>query len=181
MGEQQPPRARVPKRRLGLLGRDLPRPELWLPESGRETLVDFGTTFGFPDMFDRCFDVKLYCAETAFRAGGLEVLPLRLPHYRLETYGLRVTNSRRTLAYSGDSGPSERLAELARDVDLFLCEATLLHGELDGEPRGHLSAEEAIDAFRASNAKRLLLTHRPSELPTPDGWPLAYDGLELDV
>jgi ribonuclease BN (tRNA processing enzyme) len=163
------------------LGQDLPRPQLWLPESGRETLVDFGKTFGFPDMFDRCFDVKLYRGGRPFQAGGLEVFPLRLPHYRLETYGLRVTNSRRTLAYSGDSGPSELLAELARDVDLFVCEATLLHGELDGEPRGHLSAEEAIDAFHASNARRLLLTHRPSELPAPDGWPLAYDGLELEL
>ena len=49
--------------------------------------------------------------------------------------GSRTTPSRRTgsgsradgvtIAYSGDSGPSERLAELARDSDLFICEATL--------------------------------------------------------
>ena len=66
-------------------------------------------------------------------------------------------------------------------ADLFLCEATLEEGVLDGEPRGHLSAEEAIEAFEASGAKRLLVTHRPDELPLADGLERAYDGLELDV
>jgi ribonuclease BN (tRNA processing enzyme) len=163
------------------LGRGLPRPELWVPESGRPKLEDFGTRLGFPDMFDRCFEVKLYREGEPFRAAGLEVVAIRLPHYTLETYGLRVGNTSKVLAYSGDSGPSERLAELAREVDLFVCEATLLRGELDGEPRGHLSADEAVEAFRSSNAKRLLLTHRPDELPRPDSIELAHDGLELDV
>ena len=93
----------------------------------------------------------------------------------------RVSNSQRTLAYSGDSAPSERLAKLAEGVDLFLCEATLERGELDGEPRGHLSADEAVEAFEASGAQRLLLTHRPSELALDDGLEQAYDGLELEV
>ena len=65
------------------------------------------------------------------------------------------------LAYSGDSAPSAELVQAARDADLFVCEATLLRGELDGEPRGHLSLEEAIEAFEASGARRLLVTHRP--------------------
>ena len=69
----------------------------------------------------------------------------------------------------------------AKDADLFVCEATLLRGELDGQPRGHLSLEEAVEAYEASGAKRLLVTHRPSELPTPDEYTLAHDGLELDV
>ena len=62
-----------------------------------------------------------------------------------------------------------------------MCEATLLRGELDGQPRGHLSLDEALEAFESSGAKRLLLTHRPCELPTPGELELAYDGLELDV
>jgi ribonuclease BN (tRNA processing enzyme) len=85
------------------------------------------------------------------------------------------------LAYSGDSAPSQELVESAREADLFVCEATLLRGELDGEPRGHLSLDEAVQAFESSGAKRLLVTHRPRELPTPDEFELAYDGLELEV
>ena len=106
---------------------------------------------------------------------------MRLPHYRLETYGFRVTNGEATLAYTGDTGPSERIAELGRDADLFVCEATLETGESDGEPRGHLSAEEALEAYAASGARNLLLTHRPSELPAPEGVALAYDGMEVEV
>src|SRR5262249_33050696 len=106
---------------------------------------------------------------------------LRLPHYTLRTYGLRVSNGSHTLAYSGDSGPSEHLTELAQGADLFVCEATLVRGELDGNPRGHLSADEAVEAFEASGAKRLLLTHRPHELPPVDGFDQAYDGLVLEL
>jgi ribonuclease BN (tRNA processing enzyme) len=133
-------------------------------------------------MFERTFVLSEYDAETPFAtSAGFEVLPVRLPHYRLETYGFRVTNGSATLAYTGDSAPSDRLAELARNADLFVCEATLETGEADGEPRGHLSAEEALEAYAASGARRLLLTHRPSELGLPRGVQLAYDGLELDV
>src|SRR5205807_2836009 len=107
------------------------------------------------------FEPREYAEGEPFEAAGLELTALRLPHYTVQTYGFRISNSSRTLAYSGDSGPSERLAKLAEDVDLFLCEATLERGELDGEPRGHLSAVEAVVASQVSRAQRLLLMHRP--------------------
>ena len=163
-------------------GHDDVRPELWVYRGGRSFLEELGSRLGFPDMFERTFVVDEYDAETPFdTAAGLEVLPVRLPHYRLETYGFRVTNGEATLAYTGDTGPSERITDLARDADLLVCEATLETGEADGLPRGHLSADEALDAYAASGAKRLLLTHRPSELHVPPGVELAYDGLELEV
>jgi ribonuclease BN (tRNA processing enzyme) len=156
-------------------------PELWVPPSGRPELRALGARLGMPEMFEQTFRVREYAEQEPFRAAGLEVQALRLPHYTLETYGFRVSNGDRSLAYSGDCGPSDRLAELARDCDLFLCEATLERPELDGEPRGHLTAEEAVDAFRASGAERLVLTHRPHELPVDSGLELAYDGLEIDL
>lgn len=158
-----------------------PKPELWLPPEGRDRLHDFGAQLGWDEMWERAFDLRDYAEDEAFEAAGLTVRPVRLPHYRLRTYGLRVENGSRTLAYSGDTGPSERLAELARDADLFLCEATLERGELDGEPRGHLSADEALSAFAASGAARLLLTHRPHELPLAAGLEQASDGLVLEI
>jgi ribonuclease BN (tRNA processing enzyme) len=163
------------------LGHDLKTPELWIQSGGARILALFGEHFGMPDMFERTFEVREYEEDQEFEAAGLRVLPVRLPHYTLRTFGFRVSNENTTLAYSGDSGPSERLAELARDVDLFLCEATLEHGDLDGQPRGHLSLEEACEAYEASGAKRLLITHRPLELPIEDSLEQAYDGLELDI
>jgi ribonuclease BN (tRNA processing enzyme) len=163
------------------LGHDLKTPELWIQSGGARILALFGEHFGMPDMFERTFEVREYEEDQEFEAAGLRVLPVRLPHYTLRTFGFRVSNENTTLAYSGDSGPSERLAELARDVDLFLCEATLEHGDLDGQPRGHLSLEEACEAYEASGAKRLLITHRPLELPIEGSLEQAYDGLELDI
>jgi ribonuclease BN (tRNA processing enzyme) len=157
------------------------RPHLWVYDGGRAYLEALGLRLGFPDMFERAFDLHEFRDSEPFAAAGFEVLPARLPHYTVETYGFRVSKEGRTVAYSGDSAPSTRLVELARGSDLFICEATLEHAELDGEPRGHLSAEEAISAYKAAAAHRLLLTHRPSELDTPTGIELAYDGLVLTV
>jgi len=165
------------------LASELPekKPALWVQPGGRKYLCGLGERLGFPDMFERTFELEEYEPDTPFQIGKLAVTPTRVPHYTLQTYAFRVQANGAVLAYSGDSAPSDELVDSARDADLFVCEATLLRGELDGEPRGHLSLDEAVEAFEASNAKRLLVTHRPSELPTPDELELAYDGLELDV
>jgi ribonuclease BN (tRNA processing enzyme) len=66
---------------------------------------------------------------------------------------------------------------VGRDADLFLCEATLKESREGGDGlRGHLSAEEAIAAFEESGARRLVIIHRPEELPLPDGIERAVDG-----
>lgn len=157
------------------------RPELWVHAGGRAILERFGGSFGFPDMFDRVFSVNEYEAERPFEACGFTIDPLRLPHYTLETYGFRLRGNGSSIAYSGDSGPSERLSELAEGSDLFVCEATLARGEDDGQPRGHLSVDEAVAAAEKAAVKRLLLTHRPAELDVPAGLERAYDGLELEL
>jgi ribonuclease BN (tRNA processing enzyme) len=132
-------------------------------------------------MFERVFDVYEYEGDVGFSAAGFAVEPMRLPHYTLETYGFRVTENGTTLAYSGDSGPSERLSDLAAGTDLFICEATLADGIADGLPRGHLSIDEAVAAAEAAGCRRLLITHRPSELGVPAGLELAADGMTVDI
>ncbi|HXF97666.1 MAG TPA: MBL fold metallo-hydrolase [Gaiellaceae bacterium] len=159
----------------------VPKPELWVQPGGTEFLAQLGERLGFPDMFERSFHLAEYGPDEPFAVGPLRVTPTRVPHYTLQTYAFRVQADGAVLAYSGDSAPSQELVAAARDADLFVCEATLLRGELDGEPRGHLSLEEAVEAFEASGARRLLVTHRPCELPTPEGYELAYDGLRIDI
>ena len=168
-------------------GRGTAPPELWLPPGGLETLDSFGDRLGFDSMFEQVFRLREYEDGTAFTAGGLEVTPVRLLHFGLMTFGLRVSDGTRTLAYSGDSAPTPALATLARDADVFLCEATLAEpeqplgaGDDDGD-RGHLTAGEAVEAFHASGARRLIVIHRPDELPLDDGVERAYDGLELTL
>jgi ribonuclease BN (tRNA processing enzyme) len=155
-------------------GREVPKPELWLPPGGTERLRAYGKQMAFADGIDRVFEVREYEEAKPFRAAGFDLVALRLDHYSELTFGLRVSNHGSTLAYSGDTGPSENLAELARDADLFLCEATLK--EPEPAERGHLSEDEAVAAFEASGAKRLIVIHRPDELPLAPSVERAADG-----
>jgi ribonuclease BN (tRNA processing enzyme) len=150
---------------------------VWVPPGGAEELATFAARWGNEGMFERAFDLHEFSAGAPTRIAGFEVEALRLPHYTVEAYGFRVSDGAKVLAYSGDSAPTAELAALARGADLFVCEATLAHGDKDGQPRGHLSAEEALEAADGP----VLLTHRPVELPGPDGVAVAHDGLTLDV
>jgi ribonuclease BN (tRNA processing enzyme) len=160
-------------------GEPAPKPELWLPPGSREQLRPVLALLGSEDMLDRAFAVSEYEARVPFVAGGLEVTAVPVDHYDIPAFGFRVKGDR-ILAYSGDSGPSAALAELARDADLLLTEATLDNGGYDGPERGHLSPDEASAAATDARALRVVLTHRPVEREAPPGAELAHDGLELE-
>jgi ribonuclease BN (tRNA processing enzyme) len=162
-------------------GTGVPQPELWLPPGGREVLAGLGERLGSPEMFEKAFGVSEYVEREPFGAAGFEVLALRVPHYDLLAFGFRVSANGKSLAYSGDSGPCGELPELARDADLFLCEATLLAPNPEGGLRGHLAADEADEAFREAGAKRMILTHRPRERPLEDAYEQVYDGMEIEI
>jgi ribonuclease BN (tRNA processing enzyme) len=158
-------------------GWSAPQPALWIPAIGRQRLAALGAVTGVDGMFGEVFAFREYESGRTFRAAGFDVTPFRLPHGD-ESHGLRIEDEGHTLAYSGDSGPSPELEDLARDADLLLCEATA--GDND-EHTLHLSAADAITTFRASGARRLVLTHRPNELPPVEGVELAREGLELEL
>jgi ribonuclease BN (tRNA processing enzyme) len=160
-------------------GTEVDTPQLWVPPEGREMLSAIGGRLGQPEMFEKAFDLHEYEDGRTFEAAGFEVTPHRVLHYDLLAFGFRASANRTVVGYSGDSGPSEALPKLARDADLFVCEATLLRTNPEGGTRGHLSADEALEAFQASGAKRLLLTHRPFERPLDGSLEQAYDGMQL--
>ena len=160
-------------------GRSTEKPALWLPPGGSGRLRSLGGQLAFTPQLELAFHVNEYRPDEAFAAGGYDVTPVRLAHYDEQTFGMRVSDGARTVAYSGDTAPTPRLADLARDADLFLCEATL--GDPEPAERGHLTAEEASDAFAESGARRLVLIHRPDELPLDPELERAFDGQELEV
>src|ERR1043166_271709 len=175
-------------------GQDIEKPELWVPPEGREMLSAIGGRpggpgmvegaggrVGRPEMFEDAFDLQEYADGDPFEAAGFEVTPHRVLHYDLLAFGFRASANGTVIGYSGDSGPSDSLTEIARNADLFVCEATLLRPNPEGGKRGHLSAEEANEAFEASGAKRLLVTHRPFERPLEDGYEQAYDGMQIEL
>ena len=160
-------------------GAKLPKPRLLLPPDTSSVLGPLLETIGVERMLEQVFEVEEYEPGTEVEVAGLRLTPLPVVHYALDAYGFRVEGGA-TLAYSGDTAPCEPLVALARDADLFVCEATL-DDPNEGDRRGHLTAEEALSAHERAAARRLLITHRPYERPLPAGFDLAYDGLELDL
>ena len=63
------------------------------------------------------------------------------------------------VAYSGDTGPDPALADLGRDADLFIVEATDRPGEPTRPTRNLLTSAEAGRFARQAGARRLMLTH----------------------
>jgi ribonuclease BN (tRNA processing enzyme) len=157
------------------------QPELWVPPEGDEMLRAIGGRLGQPEMFEEAFALHEYAENETFEAAGFEVTPHRVLHYQLLAFGFRASANGTIVGYSGDSGPSDGLTDIARGADLFVCEATLLRPNPEGGTRGHLSAGEAHEAFEAAGAKRLLLTHRPFERPLDGAFELARDGLEIEL
>ena len=158
-----------------------PRPQLWVPPGGETLLREIGERLGTAEMFEMAFTVHEYEDGKEFETAGFRITPRRVLHYELVAFGFRASSNGKTIAYSGDSGPSDQLHELARDADLFLCEATLLEPNPEGGTRGHLAADEAKAAFEAAGAKRLLLTHRPKERPLAPEFEQVHDGFETEI
>jgi ribonuclease BN (tRNA processing enzyme) len=106
-------------------------------------------------------------------AKGLELGPGRLrfaptTHY-IPSFAIRYESNGTNITYSADTAPDERVIALARETDLFLCEATLLAGEAEvGGMRGHSSAAEAAQMAQSAHARRLVLTHYAEDAGTAD-------------
>jgi ribonuclease BN (tRNA processing enzyme) len=153
------------------------RPELWVPPGAIEALEAFGKAYGREDQFGRAFDMREFAPRTPFEVAGRSVVALPVTHYGVASFGLRVEDGV-TLSYSGDSAPCPELGELAVGADMFICEATLADSADDGDPRGHMTADEAI---ACAGDTRLLLTHRPIELEDITGAERARPGLQIEL
>lgn len=112
------------------------------------------------DDFTDIFDLRQWTDRRPVQFGALTVLPLLVSH-PTESFGLRFTDpSGAVLAYSGDTGICDAVVELARDADVFLCEASWTHAP-DRPPHVHLSGTEAGQIAARAGVAELMLTHIP--------------------
>ncbi|WP_238438780.1 MBL fold metallo-hydrolase [Frankia nepalensis] len=139
----------------------LPVP-LYVPRGGRETLNTLATLFPVTTIplldkaFEVAFEVREYTPGDLFTISDLEIGLHELRH-AVPNCGIRVESSGGSLAYTGDTGFTDALVPLARNVDLLLSEATL--AVPDGTAHGHLCATEAGTVARAAGVGQLVLTH----------------------
>lgn len=144
-------------------GRATGRPAIWLPPGGRAHLTALaGVMSERASFFDDAFDIREYADGQAFQLGGLTITPHATQHY-VPAWAMSVRDPDATrIVYCGDSGPTERLSEIAANADLLIEEATLASAADDEPRRGHSTAGEAIAIALRASAARLLLTHFPS-------------------
>ncbi len=99
-----------------------------------------------------------------FTAGGqLDIGPFRaqtrlLPH-SVPNAGIRLAAGERVLAYTGDTGPSPDVVNLARGADLLVAEASYVDQVPEDSRRYLTSARQAGQQAQDADARHLLLTH----------------------
>ena len=104
--------------------------------------------FSFATFPDVAFDVGPFIVRA---------VPVRHP---VEAYALRLEHEGASLVFSGDTGPTPVLLELARGADVFLCEAAFL-ADRPNPPDLHLTGQEAGRYAAEAGVGQLVLTHIP--------------------
>jgi ribonuclease BN (tRNA processing enzyme) len=111
-----------------------------------------------PGMLDDGFALREFAPGDRLEVGPFGVRTWLLPHW-VPNAGLRLEADGQVLAYTGDSGPSPLLAELAHGAGVFLAEATNPWQVEGGSARYLSSARQAGEVAREAGAGRLVLTH----------------------
>ncbi|HET7235371.1 MAG TPA: MBL fold metallo-hydrolase [Actinomycetota bacterium] len=93
----------------------------------------------------------------AFEVGPFRVKTEPMAHLGLPALGFRIHADGQVLAYTGDTGPTHHVEELARDADALLAEATWQ--DRDDLLPFHLSARQAAIHAREAGVGKLILTH----------------------
>jgi ribonuclease BN (tRNA processing enzyme) len=94
-----------------------------------------------------------------FEVGPFLINPIAVDH-PVPAYAFRIEAAGTVLAYTGDTGPTEALLELAEGADLLLAEASFRDGD-DNPASLHLTGAQAGEVAARAGARRLVLTHVP--------------------
>jgi ribonuclease BN (tRNA processing enzyme) len=134
---------------------------LWTPPGGEAMLRMMTGAFASEgdDDFLAPFDVHEFDPAKPLPLGDGTLRFAATTHY-IDAYAIRYQRNGTSLTYSADTAPDQRVVDLARETNLFLCEATLLAGAIEGGGvRGHSSAAEAAQMAADAGCERLVLTH----------------------
>jgi ribonuclease BN (tRNA processing enzyme) len=129
----------------------------------------------FPVSFSE-FDCNAVFSDGAFKLRPFPALhqPETCPHM------MRVETGGKAIFFSGDTGWHEELPERVGEVDLFICESTLLEDNFEY----HLSCSRLQRERQRFDCRRMLLTHLGSDVLEnleQVGFDITYDGLSLKI
>lgn len=130
---------------------------LFIPREGSTKFLETYITDGYLQYFDVniIFDGARYVIED-------QVFSFTRVTHAVPAYGMRVHEAGsedRVYAYSADTGKDEAVYRVAKDAEVFMCEASWQDASPRNSAVGHLSAREAGEIAKASGVNRLILTH----------------------
>jgi ribonuclease BN (tRNA processing enzyme) len=111
-----------------------------------------------PGMLDNAFVLHEFTAGDSLNIGPFRAETRLLPHW-VPNAGIRLVAQERVFAYTGDTGPSSEVVELARGADLLLAEATYVNQVPEDSQRYLTSAPQAGQQAANAGARHLMLTH----------------------
>lgn len=132
---------------------DLQRPlKVLAPQGAKEFIGRLYSDKG-KKIFSQLFEFDEIIEEKVYQLGSLRLEFYQVPHLK-PTFGVRIESGK--LVYSSDCSYDEKLIDLARKADVFLCEATVLK---DASSVGHLTPKQAGAIAQKAGVKKLFLTH----------------------
>jgi len=111
-----------------------------------------------PGLLDAAVTVHDFSPGDSLTIGPFSAATAAMPHW-VPTAGVRLTANGSTLAYTGDTGPSDAVVSLASGADLLIADATYVDS-VPADSVGMLSS--AVDAGRQAaeaGVRSLLLSH----------------------
>jgi ribonuclease BN (tRNA processing enzyme) len=109
------------------------------------------------DVMRQAYAFTTVHARDEFDVGPFHLTAFLMTHIGVESLGFRIEAGGAVLAYTGDTGPSTEVIEMARGAGVFLAEATYQdHMEL---LPFHMSAKQAAEHATEAGVGRLILTH----------------------
>ncbi len=127
-------------------------------EGLRKLLNDFDKA-GDYRLFKQPFPLEIIEIETLEKfeiLPDVEAVPVKTPHTN-ESHAICLRDKdNKTLVYTADTGMKMVLGEVARNVDLFVCECSFVKNK---PVESHLELAEAMHLARYAKPKKMLLTH----------------------
>jgi ribonuclease BN (tRNA processing enzyme) len=129
-----------------------------LPVYAPPAALDAVLALDRPEMLGKAYVLHDALPGTPFDIGPFRAETRLLPHWEPNA-GIRLVADGRVLVYTGDTGPSRDVVELATEADLLLAEATY-PDRVPDRSKPHLSSARTAGRQAAeAGAHRLLLTH----------------------
>ena len=129
---------------------------VYIPTGFTEKLMRFESVDGEVAM-RTAFSLSEVAPGEGFEIGPFRVKTEPMAHLGLPALGFRLEAGGVVLAYTGDTGPTRRVEDLARGAELFLSEATWQ--DRDDLMPFHMSSRQAATHAREAGVKKLVLTH----------------------